>query len=69
MLHFLILKHFVLKNNINEKSVPNLLQHMTFRHYKPSVLCDNETVNWYPNEIKFKMHDQRKNCNTDTTNQ
>ena len=23
-----------LLNNTNEKSVPNLLQHMTFRHYK-----------------------------------
>ena len=53
----------------NEKSMPNLLQQMTFRHYRLSVLCDNETVNWYPNRIKFKMHDQRKNCDTDATNQ
>ena len=43
MLHFLHTKNFVLQNadpiihllkNTNEKSVPNLLQHMTFQRYK-----------------------------------
>ena len=43
MLHFLHTKklcvtkcwpHHSFINNTNEKSVPNLLQHMTFRHYK-----------------------------------
>ena len=43
MLHFLHTKNFVLQNadpiihllkKTNEKSVSNLLQHMTFQHYK-----------------------------------